>query len=235
MGKLIVLEWKKNRAGRYGLAVAILTAALALFLFAQVYLGIANDPVTGVPDAAPGTFNISSQVELVSNVTFLVFTCVMLAGCVTLAQRRKTMLVMYTYPIPRKKLMLAQILAVWIFSAAALALAKLLLYGMLFAAGQILEPDFPMDYTLFAPDLYLQIVLKAVVIATVSLIAMLAGQVFRSAKATIIASLLLLVLMNGTVGPFSLADHAAVPLVLSAAGVICAAATLTGVDRRDVI
>lgn len=79
-----------------------------------------------------------------------------------------------------------------------------------------------MDYTLFAPDLYLQIVLKAVVIATVSLIAMLAGQVFRSAKATIIASLLLLVLMNGTVGPFSLADHAAVPLVLSAAGVICA-------------
>ena len=36
MGKLIVLEWKKNRAGRYGLAVAILTAALALFLFAQV-------------------------------------------------------------------------------------------------------------------------------------------------------------------------------------------------------
>ena len=70
MGKLIVLEWKKNRAGRYGLAVAILTAALALFLFAQVYLGIANDPVTGVPDAAPGTFNISSQVELVSNVTF---------------------------------------------------------------------------------------------------------------------------------------------------------------------
>ena len=75
MGKLIVLEWKKNRAGRYGLAVAILTVALALFLFAQVYLGIANDPVTGVPDAAPGTFNISSQVELVSNVTFLVFTC----------------------------------------------------------------------------------------------------------------------------------------------------------------
>ena len=176
MGKLIVLEWKKNRAGRYGLVAAILTAALALFLFAQVYLGIANDPVTGVPDAAPGTFNISSQVELVSNVTFLVFTCVMLAGCVTSAQRRKTMLVMYTYPIPRKKLMLAQILAVWIFSAAALALAKLLLYGMLFAAGQILEPDFPMDYTLFAPDLYLQIVLKAVVIATVSLIAMLAGQ-----------------------------------------------------------
>ena len=102
MGKLIVLEWKKNRAGRYGLVAAILTAALALFLFAQVYLGIANDPVTGVPDAAPGTFNISSQVELVSNVTFLVFTCVMLAGCVTSAQRRKTMLVMYTYPIPRK-------------------------------------------------------------------------------------------------------------------------------------
>lgn len=58
---------------------------------------------------------------------------------------------------------------------------------------------------------------------------------FRSAKATIVASLLLLVLMNGTVGPFSLADNAAVPLVLSAAGVICAAATLAGIDRRDVI
>ena len=57
MIQLIALEWKKNRVGRYALGAVILTALLALFLFAQCYLGIANDPVTGVPTRrrAPST------------------------------------------------------------------------------------------------------------------------------------------------------------------------------------
>ena len=235
MGKLIALEWKKNRVGRYALGAAVLTAVLTLFLFAQCYLGIANDPATGVPDAAPGTFNITSQVELVSNVCFLIFTCTMLAGCVTSAHKKKTMQLMFTYPVRRVKLLAAQMLAVWLFAFLAMAAAKVLLYGLLFAAGQFLEPDFPMDYTMLAPGIYLQIVCKTTVTVTVSFIAMPMGHLFKSAKATMITALLLLFVMNGTVGEFSLADNALVPLVLTAAGVACAALTLMGCEKRDVM
>ena len=145
MGTLIRLEWKKNGLRRYILGALVLTALLALFLFAQCYLGIANDPVTGVPDAVPGTFNITSQVELVTNVCFMIFTCAMLAGCITGARPRKAQGLLFTYPIRRRKLLAAQMLAVWLFAFAAAALAKTFLYALLFCAGQSMTPDFPLN------------------------------------------------------------------------------------------
>ena len=54
MVKLIRLEWKKNNIGRYIRAAVLVAAALSLFIYALAFFGIANDPVTGVPDAAPG-------------------------------------------------------------------------------------------------------------------------------------------------------------------------------------
>lgn len=53
MWKLIKLEWKKNHISKYIRNAVILAGILCLFMFALAYLGIANDPDTGVPDAAP--------------------------------------------------------------------------------------------------------------------------------------------------------------------------------------
>ncbi len=59
MLKLIQLEWRKNNIGKYIRNAMILAGVLCLFLFALAYLGIANDPDTGIPDAAPGNGTIS--------------------------------------------------------------------------------------------------------------------------------------------------------------------------------
>ena len=235
MKKLIVLEWKKTRIRRYALGALVITVLAALFLFAQCYLGIANDPVTGVPDAAPGTFNITSQVELVTNVCFMVFTCVMLAGCVTGAYRSKHRALLFTYPVRRKTLLAAQMLAVWLFAFFSMALAKLAVYGLLFAAGQVLTPDFPLDYSMAAPGIYGQILLKSAVTVSAAFIALPVGRLFRSRRATILASFFLLLVMNGTVGPFSLADNAAVPLLLAAAGLGCGALSVAGIEEQDIL
>ncbi len=77
MLKLIKLEWKKNRIGTYIRNAAILAAILGLFLFAFAFLGIANDPDLGVPDAAPGNTSISAPIELFTNMSFL-----FLYGCI---------------------------------------------------------------------------------------------------------------------------------------------------------
>ena len=50
MWKLIRLEWRKNQIGKYIRNAVILAAVLGMFLFAFTYLGIANDPDTGMPD-----------------------------------------------------------------------------------------------------------------------------------------------------------------------------------------
>ena len=79
MLKLIRLEWKKNNVGKYIRNEVIMSALICLFMFALCYLGIANDPDTGVPDAAPGNSAISSSIELFTSMAFLVFTSVMLS------------------------------------------------------------------------------------------------------------------------------------------------------------
>lgn len=138
MLKLIRLEWKKNRIGHYIRIAVILAAILCLFIFALAFLGIADDPDTGMPDAAPGNETISSSIELFSGMSFLVFTGVMLSSFVVGAYQNKTMNLMFSYPIKRQKILVSQMLAVWIFNFTALALTKLLLYGCVALGAQFM-------------------------------------------------------------------------------------------------
>ena len=87
MLKLIKLEWKKNNIGKYVRNAVILAGLLCLFIFALAYFGIANDPDTGVPDAAPGNEMISSSIELFTSMSFLIFTSVMLASFIVTAYK----------------------------------------------------------------------------------------------------------------------------------------------------
>ena len=120
MWKLIKLEWKKHRIGKY-----------------------------------------------ISNACYLVFSSVMLATFLVGAYREKMVNVMFTYPIPRKKLMAV-------------------------------------------------------------------GMLFKSGKATVIMSFLLFFLLNGTIGDFSLADHAFFPILLALLSLACAAICCLGIEKRDV-
>ena len=70
MFQLIKLEWKKNKIGKYICNAVILDAVLCLFVFAFAFLGIANDPETGVPDAAFETGMLSSAIEMLTNMCF---------------------------------------------------------------------------------------------------------------------------------------------------------------------
>ena len=138
MLKLIRLEWKKNNVGKYIRTVVIVSALICLFIFALCYLGIANDPDTGVPDAAPGNSAISSSIELFTSMAFLVFTSVMLSTYIVSAYKNKTMSLMFSYPIKRQKILISQMLAVWIFNFVALVLTKLLIYGCILLGSQFM-------------------------------------------------------------------------------------------------
>ena len=138
MLKLIRLEWKKNNVGKYIRNVVIMSALICLFIFALCYLGIANDPDTGVPDAVPGNSAISSSIELFTSMAFLVFTSVMLSTYIVSAYKNKTMNLMFSYPIKRQKILVSQMLAVWIFNFVALVLTKLLIYGCLLLGAQFI-------------------------------------------------------------------------------------------------
>lgn len=235
MLKLIKLEWKKNNIGKYIRYAVILAAVLCVFSFALAYLGIANDPETGVVDAAPGYGNISSPIELFTSMSFLIFTSVMLSSFIVSAYKNKTMNLMFSYPVKRQKILVSQMLAVWIFCFLALVLTKLLIYGCVLVGSRFMTSAFPLDFHMTSPGFYLQLAAKSAVIVTMSFIALFIGMAMKSSKATIISSFLLIILTQANVGDFTMANNIVIPIVLTVVSLFFAFLTVYKVETKDLM
>ncbi len=233
MLKLIKLEWKKNNIGKYIRNAAILAVILYLFLFSLAFLGIANDPDTGVPDTAPGNETISPSIELFTSMSFLVFTGVMLASFIVSAYKNKTMNLMFSYPIKRQRILISQMLAVWIFNFTALVLTKLVIYGGILANSRFMESAFPIDFDMTGPGFYIQLIVKAMVIVTMGFIALFVGMAMKSSKATIITSFLLIFLTQANIGDLTMADNTVFPVILTIVSLAFAFLSVCRAETKD--
>ncbi len=233
MLKLIKLEWKKNNISKYARNALILSFILCLFIFSLAYLGIANDPDTGVPDAAPGNNTISSSIELFTSMSFLIFTSVMLSSFIVSAYKNKTMNLMFSYPIKRQKILISQMLAVWIFSFAALVLTKLLIYGCILCGSLFMESSFPLDFNMAGMIFYVQLIVRSAVIVTVSFISLFIGMVKKSSKATVVSSFLLVILTQASIGDLTLANNSVLLLLLTVISLIFAFLSICTAETKD--
>ena len=236
MGKLIKLEWEKYEIGKYIRNAAILIVLLVTFNYAMTFLGIANDPDTGVPDMAISNMGVSTNVELLTDITFLIFAAAMHATFIIGAYKNKTMNLMFLYPLNRKKIMAAKMLAVCIFCFAGIVIAKLACYGVSnlgFMMGQ--KASFPMDYNMLSVSFYIQLLIRSAATISISLLALLIGMIAKSSKVTVISSFLLIILMQGNVGGATLKDNLAVPIVLMAISVLAAILIVQRVEKKDVM
>ncbi len=233
MLKLIKLEWKKNNIAKYIRNVVILAAVLCLFLFALCYLGIADSPDSGIPDAAPGNDMISSSIELFTSMAFLVFTGVMLSGFIVSSYNNKTMNLMFLYPIKRQKILVSQMLAVWIFNFTALAATKLLIYGCVLLGSQFMVSSFPLDYNMAEPGFYVQLLVRSIVTVTMGFIALFIGMAMKSSKATIVASFLLILLTQANMGDLTFRDNAVIPVILTVVSLVFAFLSVREAETKD--
>ncbi|BCN29068.1 ABC transporter permease subunit [Anaeromicropila herbilytica] len=233
MWKLIKLEWTKNHVSKYILGAVIVTGVIGLLMFAQCYLGIANDASSGVPDSVPGMDTMAPQIELFTNLCFLIFTAAMMSSFIITPYMNKTMNLMFSYPIKRQKIVIAQMLSVWLFCFVALLVGKLLIYTILTTMKGSFTAYFTLGYNMADVNFYVQILLKTAVTVTLGFIALYVGTSMKSSKAAIITSFLLFAVMNGTVGDFSLRGNAIVPITLVIISLICAYLSIYKVETKD--
>lgn len=232
MLKLIQLEWKKNNIRKYIRNALVLCALLCLFVFAMAFLGIATDS-DGFLDAAEGMNAISATIEMLSGISFLIFTCVMLASFIVSAYKNGTMNLMFSYPIKRQKILLSQMAAVWLFNFTALTLTKLAVYGCILEGSMHLLSPFIIDIDMGSPAFYIQLLLKSASTVSIGFIALFAGLALKSSKAVIITSFLLVFLTQANVGDFSLAKNTVFPIILTGISLLFAALSVCGAETRD--
>lgn len=228
MLKLIRMEWKTNRIGKYIRNAVILTASLLAF---SMLVGAELD--RDVPPVY-GKSMLIAGVDLFSHMGYIIFTGVMLAVFITGAYENRTINLLFSYPIKRRKIIAAKLLAVWIFNYAALVLSKLAIYAGLFLTSPYTGISVG-DIRLGEASFYLNILISSAVMVSISFVALLIGTWMHSSKSVIVASVILTFFTQGNIGEFTLIGSIPFYIVLMLLSIAAVVLLLADVEKRDVM
>ena len=228
MLKLIRMEWKTNRIGKYIRNAVILTASLLAF---SMLVGAELD--RDVPPVY-GKSMLIAGVDLFSHMGYIIFTGVMLAVFITGAYENRTINLLFSYPIKRRKILAAKLLAVWIFNYAAMVLSKLAIYAGLFLTSPYTGISVG-DIRLGEASFYLNILISSAVMVSISFVALLIGTWMHSSKSVIVASVILTFFTQGNIGEFTLIGSIPFYIVLMLLSIAAVVLLIADVEKRDVM
>lgn len=229
MFKLIKLEWKKNNIGKYVRNAAVTTAVLLLFL-----LMAAGELEREETVQAYGKSMLDTSVGLFVHMAYIIFTGVMIAAYIVGAYEKKTINLMFSYPIKRAKIILAKVCAVWIFNFAAMVISKAVIYTVLLATKSFTGIS-AAGLLVGEPLFWLDAVLSSAAMVSISFIALPIGLKMKSSKAAIVASVIIVCLTQGGIGSVTLANNMTFYAILSAAAVASVCLSVWRVETRDVM
>lgn len=229
MFKLIKLEWKKNNVGKYIRNAAVTTAVLLLFL-----LMAAGELEREETVQAYGKSMLDTSVGLFVHMAYIVFTGVMIAAYIVGAYEKKTINLMFSYPIKRAKIILAKVCAVWIFNFAAMVISKAVIYTVLLATKSFTGIS-AAGLLAGEPSFWIDAVLSSAAMVSISFIALPVGMKMKSSKAAIVASVIIVCLTQGGIGSVTLANNMTFYAILSAAAVVSVWLSVWRVETRDVM
>lgn len=201
MIKLIRLEWKKNNIGKYIRNTLIMTVILSLLL-----VGMAGELEAVETVQSYGTSMTNAAIDLFMNMAYIIFTGVMLSSFIVSAYEKRTMHLMFSYPINRKKILLSKMAAVWIFNFVAMVISKLFVYMLLI----LLKPFLGISaagIAFGALSFWLDIILGSAVMVSISYIALPVGLLMKSSKAAIVTAVIITFLTQGNIGTATLVNN----------------------------
>lgn len=229
MMKLIRLEWKKNNVLKYIRNAVITTVVLAIMIV----------PMAGELEASGtvqlyGNSMLCTTTELFVHMAYIIFTGVMLAAFLVGAYEKKTMNLMFSYPIKRKKILLSKMAAVWIFNLIAMIVSKVLIYLALiwtrsFTGISASEIQFG------RLSFWLEILLGSAAMVSISYISLLIGLKMRSSKATIVSSVVIVCFTQGNIGSATLANNIPFFVILFAAAIVSVYLSIYNVETKDLL
>lgn len=232
MMKLIRLEWKKNNLLKYIRNAVLTTAALLLFMVMTARELKAEE--TAQMMQLYGKSILASSVELFVHMSYIVFTGVMIAAFVVGAYEKKTMNLMFSYPIRRSKIILAKVCAVWIFNFLAMVVSKAVIYLVLVLTKSftgISAQSIPIGELSF----WLDIVLGSAAMVSISFIALPIGLKMKSSKAAIVASVVIACFTQGNIGAATLVNNIPFYALLIVAATVSVYLSVCNIETKDLL
>lgn len=229
MLKLVRLEWKKNNIGKYIRNAAIMTFVLLFFI---LLMAGELDADTSM-EAYDGSV-VNSAVDLFTHMGYIVFTGVMIASFIVGAYEKKTINLMFSYPIKRQTILMSKVLAIWIYNCMALTLSKILIYAILLCTKSLTHiAGSSIQFAM--PSFWLNIIISSMAMVSVSFIALFVGLKMKSGKAAIIASVIIVCVTQGNIGVYTLVGNIPFYILLFVLAVLSVYLSVYNAETKDVM
>lgn len=230
MLKLMKLEMKKIKIRGYikGAIIAnfVIIALLALMIFASKNEG--DIEFTSL------TF-VFSMVDSVVKATFIIFASVLLARSVIEEYKNNTITLLFMYPINRKKLIIAKLLIVVLFTFISTVLSNIFIDFVLCIVNNFYNftPDKLTSSTIIRS--FTTIGINALASSGMGLIPLYFGMRKKSVPATIVSAILIVSIVCSNNSGYSLSNIIAITISLSIIGIFIAYLAIRNIEHVDVI
>ncbi|MGN4126959.1 ABC transporter permease [Lysinibacillus sphaericus] len=229
MLNLMRLEMRKYQLGSYVKGAIIANFIILGFMFMILFISkIEKD--TAIENYQIALTVIDSFVRGV----FIVFAATLIAKLIIGEYKNRTITTAFMYPIKRKKLIAAKLAIVITFTFGAIVISNVFITAIFFFISTTyhLIPD-----TLMTSVVMQQLpsmLMNAVAATGMSLIPLYFGMKKYSIPATILSSVLIVMVVSSNTGNFSLNDIIVIPITLAIIGLGVAYISIRNIERVDV-
>jgi len=222
---LVKLELRKTKIG-----AVMRTAALTILGILGFILLVNTDQTDGFKDYSEALTIIAMLVR----VAFIIYASVLLSKMIVEEYRNRTMSLLFSYPISRKKLLLAKLLIV-----AAATFVLIVVGTLIVSCGFYLFNEklgfFESALTVeIVKKQAVQLIVQAASSAGMALVPLFFGMLKKSVSTTIVSSILIVAAVNSSNGGESLGANIAVPIALGLIGFLVAFWSIRNVEHADV-
>ncbi|MCM3765069.1 ABC transporter permease [Neobacillus niacini] len=230
MRKLISLEIKKYKLFSYLKGVAIANLAIMAML-CLVYYGEKVEGVVAYENYEMAFGVIGSIIRPV----FIIFAAVLISKLIIDEYRSNSISLMFTYPINRKKIIIAKLAIVASFTFLTIVLSNLLIGSVFYLVDSYLHfvPEALTGKVL--TDSLITMTLEAIASAGMALIPLYFGMRKKSTVAPIVSAIVMVSLINSTVNGVNLVTFIVIPIALAIIGCAIAYFSFRNIENVDVI
>ncbi|EMY8535400.1 MULTISPECIES: ABC transporter permease [Bacillus] len=226
---LMKLELKKFKLGWYvKRAIIANIVILAVMIFVSIIAQVEGDAEIRNPET------ILLMASTIVRATFIIFGSVLIARLIIGEYKNKTILLMFSYPINRKKMMASKLAITAIVTFITVIVSNILVVGIFFGIDSyfsILPNSFTVDQLVQEG---IKLVPLAIATAGMSLIPLYFGMRKRSVPTTIVSSLIVVSIAMNSNPEFSTATFLPLQLALAAIGVAIAYYGIKNIEKEDI-
>lgn len=229
MLKLMKLELRKHKLGWYWKGALI--ANLLIVLLMGVLPSIVDDIETAFASYEEAFLAMGTMVRVV----YVIFASVLISKFIIQEYNNKTISVLFTYPIPRKKLITAKLLLIMAITLVTILLSYVMVVAVYLALNAFMEFMPGMLTTELLVHQAANMFVLGLSAVGIGMVPLYFGMRKKSTATTIISSFLLMGFISSGSGGFKIDQFIAVPIAVGLIGLAIAYLSFKNVDNTDIV